>query len=223
MIPSVYVYVDGESHFIRTEAKARQVLKCTSLEEVERVPTNIGSTTFSVRSDCSFVWDSVYLGQTFVSRKYYFTAFTGTDSGLHEAKEKMRSQGFDPEIIKEDKDKRKRRKAQIEELALVEKPKGSGRASGAAFAGVSCSAMERRTRIRSGQDDRCTTWCVSERATLGEPGRSGGDGRDWRNFPYVPFAAEEQRADRYQEQGNLGELDSSPGCRGLSESRSVGV
>jgi uncharacterized LabA/DUF88 family protein len=123
----IYVYVDGESHYIRTESKAREVFGCGSLEEV-RPMTGLGSgpAFFTAREDCSFVWDSGYCDHLYPSRKYYFTAFSGDEKVAHDIKAFLRgsNRGFDPEIIKEDKGKRKNRMAQTEELKLIEKPKG---------------------------------------------------------------------------------------------------
>jgi uncharacterized LabA/DUF88 family protein len=126
--PRLYVYVDGESHFSRTEDKARKTFGCTALEELQRVKSHIGiGSVITTRSDCKFFWDTSYFGPASPApqRKYYFTAFTGIDQDLIDAKSFVRAHGFDPEIIKEPKDLRTRRKNQLDDLRLIEKPKGS--------------------------------------------------------------------------------------------------
>jgi uncharacterized LabA/DUF88 family protein len=123
----LYVYVDGESHYSRTEAKAKATYGCASLEELKRVESSVGVPSLvATRSDCKFFWDTAYFGPASPTphRRYYFTAFTGGDIDLLGAKDFVRSKGFDPEIIKEPKDLRERRKGQLTNLALIEKPKG---------------------------------------------------------------------------------------------------
>ena len=119
------MYVDGESHYCRTEDRAKKTLGCTSLTQIRRV-TGISAHGLAVREDCSFVWDSEYLAGYLPARSYYFTSYCGTEEKLHEARTFLRGfvPNFDPEVIKEDKDKRKNRKAGLEECALIEKPKG---------------------------------------------------------------------------------------------------
>src|SRR5262249_1403112 len=114
----VYLYVDGESHYIRTESAARKALGCKSLAEVRRHRSDRSGFTFWHREDCHFVWDSQYVTDQMPLRSYYFTSFTGDSNKIHEAKAFLREgpRFFDPEIIKEDKDKRKNRMAQVEEL-----------------------------------------------------------------------------------------------------------
>ncbi|QEG27072.1 NYN domain protein [Gemmata obscuriglobus] len=119
-----YVYVDGESHYIRNEGKAKKLDGFTTLGKVQRVGNSQGQDV-KVRDDCHFFWDSEYLNNLHPDRKVYFTAFTGNDNVLHDAHVYLRSLHFEPYIIKEDKGLRDRRRSKANDAGVIEKPKGA--------------------------------------------------------------------------------------------------
>lgn len=119
-----YVYVDGESHYIRNEDKAKKLDGFTTLSKVQRVGNSQGQDV-KIRDDCHFFWDSAYLHTLIPDRKVYFTAFTGNDNVFQEAHVYLRSQQFEPFIIKEDKGMRDRRRSKLVDSGVIEKPKGA--------------------------------------------------------------------------------------------------
>ncbi|HVK19706.1 MAG TPA: NYN domain-containing protein [Fimbriiglobus sp.] len=119
-----YIYVDGESHYIRNEDKAKKLPGFTSLGQVRRVGIS-GGYSVKVREECHFFWDSEYLNQQHADRKVYFTSYTGNDNLLHEQNVYLRSLSFEPHIIKEDKGLRDRRKSKLADAGVIEKPKGA--------------------------------------------------------------------------------------------------
>ena len=120
----IYVYVDGESHYIRNEDKAKKLEGFTSLGRVQRTGNSQGH-DLAVRDDCHFIWDSEYLQQLYPDRRVYFTAYTGNDAGFHDAHVFLRQKQFEPFIIKEDKGLRERRKSKLTDTGVIEKPKGA--------------------------------------------------------------------------------------------------
>ena len=123
---SVYLYVDGENHYRRSEDAARASLGAP-LESLRTVSHTFGGGNLLVRKDCALFWDTRHCGNVQLHQKYYYTSFVGNDGDLHEIKTLMRAKpfAFDPEIVKEDKNKRKNRLAELEQLSLIEKPKGA--------------------------------------------------------------------------------------------------
>jgi uncharacterized LabA/DUF88 family protein len=119
----LYVYVDGESHYTRNVAKMKE--KFGPDVDLSKVRTRTG---VYVKHECVFFWDREYNSlyappQPF--RMVYFAAYTGEHDNIHALSEYVRGvKGFEPQLIKEDKDIRKRRKEQLEEAKLIEKPKG---------------------------------------------------------------------------------------------------
>jgi uncharacterized LabA/DUF88 family protein len=121
-----YVYIDGESHYIRNEDKAKKLDGFTTLSKVQRVGNSQGQDV-KVRDDCHFFWDSEYLAplMPMPDRMVYFTAFTGNNDVLQNAHVFLRSLHFEPFIIKEDKAMKVRRKSNLTDSGVIEKPKGA--------------------------------------------------------------------------------------------------
>jgi hypothetical protein len=116
-----YVYIDGESHYIRNEAKAKKLSGFTTLGKIQRAGQGHD---VKARDDCHFFWDSEYLapGMPIPDRMVYFTAFTGNDNGLHDANVYLRSLHFEPFIIKEEKNMRERRKTMLLDSDVIGGP-----------------------------------------------------------------------------------------------------
>ena len=122
----MHVYVDGESHFIRSAECIRQVFGEESTMETlaTKLPKDFGL-TFDKR--CKFFWLSSYdLSISVVEKKklVYFTSCTGDDDLLHELRSFLRAKGFEPRIIKEVGTLAKQRDNVLNTDGLIEKPKG---------------------------------------------------------------------------------------------------
>lgn len=137
-----HVYVDGESHWIRSESC------CKKLHGPDAELINIRSfagpnATFSfpdsakpeirVIPEGKFFWATTYgllvrdpirfLSER-VSGVVYYTDFSGNDPDLHQVKLAIRQQGFDPQVIKERSELAKHRKNRLATDGVLEKPKG---------------------------------------------------------------------------------------------------
>jgi uncharacterized LabA/DUF88 family protein len=133
------VYVDGESHFHRSEARfAKSEVKLDDLPSMRietrnpylvSCPSATGA-RFLVRRDCKLFWDSTCLYWcTLQSRNaeepavIYFTAFSGDPDALHSTRAFLRQKGFEPVVLPEPRSKAKRRDA-TRRGGMIEKAKG---------------------------------------------------------------------------------------------------
>lgn len=132
------VYVDGESHFIRSHACWKKLQgEEAGLENIE--DPGLGSLNYpaSIRPAirlyprAKFFWDVAYQNLVRVPFRLdhvlsavYFTDFSGSDAELHEARVFIRSQGFDPQIIRERSQLAKQRENRLRNEGILEKPKG---------------------------------------------------------------------------------------------------
>ena len=122
----MHIYIDGESHFIRSAECIRQVFGEESTIEAlaSKLPKDFGL-TFDRR--CKFFWLSSYDLSISVAEKkkiVYFTSCTGDDDLLHELRSFLRAKGFEPRIIKEVGMLAKQRDNVLNTDGLIEKPKG---------------------------------------------------------------------------------------------------
>jgi uncharacterized LabA/DUF88 family protein len=135
--PSIYLYVDGESHFSTAERCWKRIqgeaADLNSLRYRENAPAL--SYRIALYQPAKFFWDPLVLSRLFISdynvhysnlitRRVYFTSFTGGTEGLQEARVKIREAGFEPEIVSELKDRSKQRENQLKQDGLLIKPKG---------------------------------------------------------------------------------------------------
>jgi hypothetical protein len=124
-----FLYVDGESHYSMTERCCKNILGSDiTLEEVKARGGEPGRLRH--RADARFFWDSGMPSRNmrselaFLERRVYFTSFVGTEQGLHDAKVFIRNSGFDPEVVREQKDLAKQRQNQLRAEGLIIKCKG---------------------------------------------------------------------------------------------------
>lgn len=127
MIPgTTYVYVDGENHFIRVAARLRERFgKTIDLSRVRTGRDHDRGELF-VNPDCSFLWDGQIL-PTYAApamRRVYVSAYSGEHEQHDHLCEWVRNKGFEPVLAKEEKRRRDGRRNDLEQLKLIEKPKG---------------------------------------------------------------------------------------------------
>jgi uncharacterized LabA/DUF88 family protein len=136
----VYVYVDGESHFVRSAALWQKLYgDGAELSQIISPDPGIGSCAYPdtekpyprIEARAKFFWDTRYSqwapspfhGHS-VDGAVYFTTYSGDDDGYHGVCVYIRGQRFDPQVTKEPSDLSKRRKNQQAQQGLVEKAKG---------------------------------------------------------------------------------------------------
>lgn len=138
-MPRVNIYVDGESHFIRTEQawKEFQGDKAT-LETIGEIGRGGAGYTFPAGQfsqpyfdrRCKFFWDPLVTGRYEHATEFlpqhavYFSSMSGDEETLHHLRLKIRSAQFEPRIIKERADLANRRANQLADAQILDKPKG---------------------------------------------------------------------------------------------------
>lgn len=136
----IYTYVDGESHFIRTQAAFREVHgDSVDLTASVYVNNTTGSAAFPdegkpylrVLPAAKFFWDVNYpfaapgrLCGAYISSAAYFTAVSGDLATYHEACLAIRKNGFFPHVIHESTQLATRRNEKRGATGLLEKAKG---------------------------------------------------------------------------------------------------
>ena len=137
------IYVDGESHFIRSEACFQKLRGShLSLASAEYVPKAIGTMSYpddtspllSIDSKCKFFWDKQYIAfldsvhllrsSRNVRNAVYFSSVVGSEEELHRVRTCIRQNGFEPQITLEHQTLAKRREAERKTNRLIYKPKG---------------------------------------------------------------------------------------------------
>jgi uncharacterized LabA/DUF88 family protein len=131
------IYVDGESHFVRSENCWRKIHGEKSfLEDIEYIDpgrrcSNIfWGPTLTVNSEAIFFWDSSFAGLHKTQRHYvigraiYFTACTGDDNAGHRLRVFIRKQDFEPQVIIELKKLADQRANLLKGEGVIDKAKG---------------------------------------------------------------------------------------------------
>ncbi len=133
-----YVYVDGESHWIRSEhlwkklhggdAELTQIVGTGSGGSINYPTPSPATCAFAAGK---FFWDPAYpalpegnFRHCHIQGATYFTACTGDEDDLHNVRLAIRQYGFEPQVLKERATHAKSRKHQVENSAIIEKPKG---------------------------------------------------------------------------------------------------
>jgi uncharacterized LabA/DUF88 family protein len=135
----IYVYVDGESHFIQSD---RFWKKRHGTEAELEDAVHLGGVGSSAYPDCQkplilidrkgkFLWDKSYhdlpmspfRGRS-IDGAVYFTAFSGGEIELHAIRVAIRKWGFDPQVVKERGELAGQREHRLTTQAVIEKPKG---------------------------------------------------------------------------------------------------
>jgi len=136
------VYVDGESHFIRSEAclQKRHGIEI-ALESAEYIPTAVGTPSYPdetypiLRVDrrCKFFWDRQYVpflddfrlhSIRGIRNAVYFSSASGDENLLHNVRTLVRQEGFEPQIVMERRQLACQRGTQLTTNQLIYKAKG---------------------------------------------------------------------------------------------------
>jgi uncharacterized LabA/DUF88 family protein len=117
-----FVYVDGESHFIRSQDAWRKLHgQHTGLDHLRY----IGQTDdrlILVDSRAKVFWTRKM--NPGVHRAYYFTSAVGDEGALHKIKVTLRGFDLEPIVLPERSQAARQRRARLEADCLIEKPKG---------------------------------------------------------------------------------------------------
>jgi uncharacterized LabA/DUF88 family protein len=134
----IYLYVDGESHFCTAEKCWKNLHgqdKNLSSLDYPKGDTARMSHQIALYEPAKFFWDPSVPPKIFnrffntdysrmIERKVYFTSFTGTETGLHDAQVKIREAGFEPDVVREVKDLAQQRQNQLTQNGVLIKAKG---------------------------------------------------------------------------------------------------
>ena len=117
-----YVYVNGESHFIRSEKAWRGLHGDEACLDGLRYVGEADDRLVLVRSNAKIFWTRKM--NPGVLRSYYFTAAAGDDSALHEIMVTLRNFDLEPFVIAERKTLEQKRQNTLKTQQLIEKAKG---------------------------------------------------------------------------------------------------
>lgn len=138
MTLTVYVFVDGESHYIRCDQACKAAFgPDVELSQLTASPWAKGMTTFrmepavSCHPKAKFFWDSTILNQVFNSnlmhlaaRAVYFTSLSGDDNEFFEANRLIRDVRFEPYVVREKRGLVRQRANVLKQEQVIEKAKG---------------------------------------------------------------------------------------------------
>jgi uncharacterized LabA/DUF88 family protein len=142
---SIYIYVDGESHYARSAKCWRDLhgpdRTLADVVDIQGPFDGYGQgratkTTRRFTHDEAgrLFWDAAILMRTrvipelsherVIKRAVYATSLVGSDEMLHNLRTLIRSAGLDPLVVLEKKDLAKRRENELDQNGIIEKPKG---------------------------------------------------------------------------------------------------
>ena len=136
---TVYVYVDGESNYIRTEtAFKRRHFEDAILAEAAFVYSAGMEGSYPDpgpvlrhRADIQFFWDTGYgrmlrgpIERQRIAKAYYFGSIQGDENLAHDAAVHIRANGCTPMLVRESRQLAQRRQGRRAAKGLIEKPKG---------------------------------------------------------------------------------------------------
>lgn len=132
-----YVYVDGESHYVRSSTLWRKLYgdeADLSWIGVRDRPSggvsypNSGPPAVRVEARTKFFWDTYYPflapHPRIIDGAIYFTAFSGDEVDFHNVCVAIRKHGFDPRVTRERSHLAEQRKNRLSNTGLLEKAKG---------------------------------------------------------------------------------------------------
>ena len=122
MAERTYVYVDGESHFIRSQAAWRAIHGADAQLEQLRYIDPPDDALILVKPKAKLFWTRKM--NPGADRAIYFTAATCDEDKMHEYKVLLRSFDLEPYIVKEPRDLAEGRKNVLRHDHLIEKAKG---------------------------------------------------------------------------------------------------
>lgn len=122
MTDRTFVYVDGESHFIRSKCAWENIHGVEASLDRLRLVGHADDSLVLVDSTAKVFWTRKM--NPGVSRTYYFSSLVGSDTALHQIKAKLRDFDLEPVIELEKKQLADRRQNSLKNEFLIEKPKG---------------------------------------------------------------------------------------------------
>ncbi len=138
-----YVFVDAENHFLRSCAAAEEVVKSkraaeafakakTCVPGIRGFPHAINGQRFGWNPDFQLFWDCYVLSRggiltgldVDITRAVFACSCSGDEDKIHEIRTELRRIGFEPIVLHERRDLRRRRDHAQEQRRLLDKPKG---------------------------------------------------------------------------------------------------
>src|SRR5262245_60280689 len=117
----VYVYVDGESHYIRSEVAWRKLHGPGARLDRLRYAATAGDGLVLIEPKAKVFWTRRL--SPGVQRTYYFTSFVGDHPALHELRKTLRNFGLEPSIFSERNQLAKQRQNLLQTEGVIEKAK----------------------------------------------------------------------------------------------------
>lgn len=145
MLDTVYLYVDGESHYVGSEKCWARIHPSMPLEAMQssivhgtQTPSFPPHPTVRLHKEAMFFWDQDLLRsicacyaddiggylKSEVERAVYVTSMGNSEEARHEAARYIRGSGFEPMIIQEDKMLTRQREKDLSSQQILIKPKG---------------------------------------------------------------------------------------------------
>lgn len=122
MADRTYVYIDGESHFIRSQEAWRAIHGQDAQLERLRYIDPPDDALVLVEPRASVFWTRRF--SPGADRSVYFSAITCDPTTMHELNRRLRDFDLDSEVVKERKDLRNGRANELSCRGYIEKPKG---------------------------------------------------------------------------------------------------
>src|SRR5262245_1370947 len=123
MAVRTYVYIDGESHYIRSEKAWQQAHGAhVSLEQLRHVGQGDGDRPVLVLPKAKVFWSRKL--SPGAQRAVYFTSAVGCQTSIHEIKVSLRNFGLESFLVTEPSQLAAQRRNLLNSQQLIEKPKG---------------------------------------------------------------------------------------------------
>jgi uncharacterized LabA/DUF88 family protein len=122
MAGRIYVYVDGESHFLRSENAWRKLRGPTACLDRLRYLGEADNKLILVDSKAKVFWTRRM--NPGVHRTYYYTSVSGDNTALHNARVTLRNFDLEPCVFHERAQLAKQRQHTLDTQNLIEKSKG---------------------------------------------------------------------------------------------------
>lgn len=138
-----YLFVDAENHFLRATSVAEEIIGSpqaaramsearTRIRPIRGFPDDIKGERFGWNPELQLFWDCELLSRgglltdlgATIERAVYACSCTGDEDKAHEIRVQLRSYGFEPIVVREPKNLRRKRVDSREQWGLIEKPKG---------------------------------------------------------------------------------------------------
>lgn len=138
-----YVFVDAENHFLRSCAVAEQLAGSkkaaqafarakTQVPGIRGFPDAINGGQFGWNPDFQLFWDCYVLSRggiltgidVTITRAVFACSCSGDEDKMHEVRTELRRIGFEPIVVHEPKQLKRRRGDALQQRGLLDKPKG---------------------------------------------------------------------------------------------------